>query len=125
MKGFLFGVILFVAFTFLMSTMHVTSKQIDFQYGKKFVIGLHGKHAGLFAVFFGALNNIAWCERNNKVPVVYWDNKSLYYTPGGYNNSTNVWEYYFEQTSSLSYLPGDSVEKSILSTGQYWDRSSL
>jgi hypothetical protein len=73
----------------------------------------HEKHVigccsnGFFSIFFGVLNHIAWCEKNNKAPVVYWGPDCLYYQPQGYNGSTNAWEYYFEPVSSATYIPGE------------------
>lgn len=84
----------------------------------KYVIGLH--NAGFFAAFSGVLNHLVWCDRNNLTPVVYWDAKSRYTTDGGFNGSTNVWEYYFEPVSHLSYVPGDVVHD-----GYYMDKISF
>lgn len=64
---------------------------------------------GFFSNFIGTLTNIRWAENNKKIPVIYWDEYSLYYDPNGYNGSTNVWEYYFEQISNLNYNPGDEL----------------
>ena len=61
---------------------------------------------GFFAEFLWVLNHLEWCLRNNKVPVVYWDSTSAYYSPAGFNGASNVWEYYFEPVSSESYKPG-------------------
>ena len=58
---------------------------------------------GLFACFFGALNNIRWCKKNNVVPVVKWGEASLYYDADGYNGASEPWEYYFEPVSTLKY----------------------
>ena len=69
---------------------------------------------GLFALFFGALNHLDWCAKNNKQPVIYWDKSCLYYQPQGYNGSTNVWEYYFEPVSMLSYTHGDIIHYDVL-----------
>ncbi len=70
-----------------------------------------GKGAGLFSAFLMALNNIAWCDKNNIKPVMYWDSGCYYYESNGYNGSYNVWEYYFEPTSSASYQTGDPVRE--------------
>jgi hypothetical protein len=74
----------------------------------KHVIGCR-KDAGLFFNFFTVLNNLAWCDRNNKTPVVFWDEHSCYYDPAGYNGSTNVWNYYFKPVSFLNYEKGDTI----------------
>lgn len=65
---------------------------------------------GLFADYVGVLANLIWCEENSITPVVYWGNNSEYYQKEGYNGSENVWEYYFEQVSALSYKPGDAKD---------------
>jgi hypothetical protein len=65
--------------------------------------------AGLFSCFLQVLNNLAWCERNNVEPVIYWGEDSLYYQEGGYNGATNVWEYYFEPLSSAGYKQGEPI----------------
>ena len=49
------------------------------------------------------------------IPIVYWDNSSRYYNHGGFNDSTNVWEYYFEPVSHLRYIPGDVVHNGYYS----------
>lgn len=72
---------------------------------------------GFFSSFFSVLDNLAWCERNNVTPTVYWGKNSLYYQSGGYNGSeNNVWEYYFEPISSVTYEPG-MVDENIV----VWD----
>ncbi len=65
---------------------------------------------GLFASFNCVLNHLFWCEHNNKIPVVHWDHRSLYYVPQGFNGSHNVWEYYFEPVSSLTGIPASLLE---------------
>lgn len=58
---------------------------------------------GLFACFFGVLNNLRWCEKKQVVPVVKWGKDSLYFEPAGYYGSTEPWEYYFEPVSDVEY----------------------
>lgn len=69
------------------------------------------KPYGFFADFLWAVNHLEFCLANNKTPVIYWGKESAYYTPEGYNGSTNCWEYYFEPVSALSYSPGDHLHK--------------
>lgn len=88
---------------------------------KKLIIGVHT--AGFFSAFFGVLNNLVWAERNNKIPVVYWDNNSVYHQNEGYNGSYNVWEYYFEPVSNLKYIPGEKIHYGYtdpIKTGFYY-----
>jgi len=65
-------------------------------------------YGGFFASFMCVLNHLSWCEKNNQIPVVYWDNRSLYYS-GRLNGSDNVWEYYFEPVSSVNYRPSKPI----------------
>lgn len=78
---------------------------------EKFVIGARGKNVGFFSNFFGVINNLIWCEKNNKNPVVFWDKTNLYYD---FCRGENVWEYYFNPISSLSYEQGDKIRVSYL-----------
>lgn len=69
---------------------------------------------GLFSLFFQALNNISWAERNRKIPVIHWSTNCLYHQPEGYNNSNgnalnNAWEYYFEKPAGVDYVPGEQA----------------
>jgi hypothetical protein len=75
----------------------------------KHVIGLHIGAEGLFSELKGTMNHLFYCRRYNKTPVVYWDQTSCYYQSEGYNNSHNVWEYYFEPVSNAKYQEGDYV----------------
>jgi len=75
---------------------------------QKHVIGCW--YGGFFSCFCAVLNQLDWCEANNKTPAVYWGPLSYYYVEGGYRNEhTNVWEYYFEPVSRMRYEPGDQV----------------
>lgn len=73
---------------------------------------------GLFSSFFSVIDKIAWCEKNNVTPTVYWGKSSLYYEEGGYNGSENVWEYYFEPISSVKYVP-ENQDENILVCKEY------
>jgi hypothetical protein len=87
----------------------------------KYVIGTN-KGYGFFAAFLVTLGHIDWCERNGFTPVVYWDDQSLFYQPGGYNGSvSNVWEYFFQPVSDLRYVPGDPINRGYLTPdGAFW-----
>lgn len=75
----------------------------------KHVIGCYPR-AGLFSIFFSVLNDLAWCERNGKIPVVNWETKQCaYYQKKGYNGKKNPWDYYFLPVSRLSYTKHDKV----------------
>lgn len=67
------------------------------------------KPYGFFADFLWGVNHLEYCIATGKTPVIYWGNSSAYFSPQGYNGSTNVWEYYFEPVSNQSYTPGDHI----------------
>ncbi len=85
----------------------------DCNHEKKFVIGC--RPCGLFSNFFGVINHLKWCDENKLTPVVYWDKKSIYYVPDGYNGSTNAWEYYFEPVSHAQYTGTELICSKYLS----------
>ena len=68
-----------------------------------------GSSVGFFSVFLYALNHLEWCLRNNFTPVIYWTKISAYYSPRGYNGSTNVREYYFEHVSDMKWVKKDPI----------------
>jgi hypothetical protein len=80
----------------------LTAGSIDAYDPSKKVMLISFTRAGLFGVFFGVLNNLMWCEKNDVIPVVCWDKASYYYVKEGYNGSTEPWEYYFEPVSDIS-----------------------
>lgn len=77
----------------------------------KLVIGPHHHLAGLFSIFLGALNNIAWCDKHGITPVIYWSNDCLYYESNWYKGGNNLWEYYFSPVSSEKHHPGDPIRR--------------
>lgn len=88
---------------------------------EKYVIGVWPN--GFFSSFFSVLNHLDWCEKNNKVPVVYWDKQSLYYADYA---GENVWEYYFEPVSNLCYEPFDVIHSSFTyGKGNAWYSSNV
>lgn len=62
---------------------------------------------GFFAEFLWVLNHLEYCLANNLKPVIHWDKGFAYYSPQGYNDSTNCWEYYFHPVSDGKYRRGD------------------
>jgi len=75
---------------------------------QKYVIGACA-HEGLLSSFFAVLNNMRECEQTDKIPVVYWDDESLYYVAQGFNGAQNAWEYYFDPVSESAYERGDDI----------------
>lgn len=86
-----------------------------------YVIGHHSSE-GLFSCFFGVLNALLKCEGEKKNPVVYWSKNSYYYQEGGFNGSTNVWEYYFEPVSAYRYEPGCTIDNRPSSQPYFFTR---
>lgn len=76
---------------------------------EKHVIGyIGGKGAGFCFSFVSALVHLGVCKEKNLIPVIYWSSLSPYYVDKG-NKNDNVWEYYFEPVSNLSFQQGDIV----------------
>ncbi len=82
----------------------------------------HLPREGLFSCFFGVLNALLESEKQNKIPVVYWHQNSLYYQEEGFNGSTNVWEYYFEPVSAYDYDPDSPIHRYVKSGCFYFTR---
>ena len=70
------------------------------------------RSCGFFSNFLAVINHIAWCERNGTTPYVYWDSRSAYFQPEGFNGSNNAWEYYFEPVSPITLCPDDIINRS-------------
>ena len=63
--------------------------------GKK-VWNFKGNQWGFFSLFLELLDGLRWCEKNNYVPHIDGVENKHYYSSDGYNNSKNIWEYYFK-----------------------------
>ena len=94
-----------IVLTFFSISMPLYGKE------KRYIIGWQDKAAGLFHCFFDTLNKLGWCEKQGLTPIVYWDSDSLYFEKEGYNESTNVWEYYFEPVSNATNRLGEKINK--------------
>jgi len=53
------------------------------------------RDAGLFSLVQQVISNIPWAISERRIPVVYFRDKTCYWTPNGYRNKDTVWEYYF------------------------------
>lgn len=86
---------------------------------EKFVIGQH--RCGFFSCFFGALNNLIWCAENNKIPVMYWNESSLYFDERDTECKDNAWNCFFKPVSNQKYVPGDHIHNEYATkNGQIW-----
>ncbi len=54
------------------------------------------RDAGLFSLIQQVIANIPWAISEGRVPIVYFRDKTCYWTPSGYRHRDTVWEYYFE-----------------------------
>lgn len=54
------------------------------------------RDAGLFSLIQQVIANIPWALREGRIPIVYFQGKTCYWTPNGYHGKDTVWEYYFE-----------------------------
>ena len=68
--------------------------------------------AGMFASFIQVIGERYYCEQKDITPVVFFGSNWVYWQPGGYLNSINGWEYYFNPLSdvNISQLVGRSEE---------------
>lgn len=68
-----------------------------------------GWGGGFFAAFLSTLNNARWCVKKNIIPVMAWGRNSMFYQEGGYNGSTEPWEYYFEPISEIAVTDAQNI----------------
>jgi len=54
------------------------------------------RDVGLFSLIQQVVSNISWAQITGRVPIAYFNEKCCYWTPKGYRDKNNVWEYYFE-----------------------------
>src|SRR5262245_43877040 len=54
------------------------------------------RDVGLFALILSVVAHVQWALREGRIPIVYYSNGSIYWTPNGYRGYDTVWEYYFE-----------------------------
>ena len=62
-------------------------------------MGLHiicERDVGLFSLIQQVIANIPWALAEQRTPVVRFGDRVCYWTPNGYADRTDVWEYYFE-----------------------------
>src|SRR5579872_5268295 len=74
-------------------------------------------YAGMFGCINIVLHDLLWCELNNRIPVVFWDSRSHYYNPGGFNGNNNVWEYYFQPVGPINPRPSYTVPRPAWTLG--------
>lgn len=65
------------------------------------------RDAGLFSLIQQVIANIPWAIREGRIPIVYFQGKTCYWTPNGYHDKDTVWEYYFEPLGAA--YPASSI----------------
>jgi hypothetical protein len=69
------------------------------------------RDAGLFSLIQQVISNIPWAMREGRIPVVYFKDKTCYWTPKGFRGKDTVWEYYFKPV--LSDYPASIIPAGI------------
>jgi len=69
------------------------------------------RDVGLFSLIQQVIANIPWAMREYRIPVVYFREKTCYWTPNGYQGKDTVWEYYFEPV--VTAYPTSSIPERI------------
>jgi hypothetical protein len=54
------------------------------------------RDVGLFSLVQQVISQIPWAIAEERIPVVYFGDRTCYWTPNGYAGAETVWEYYFE-----------------------------
>lgn len=72
---------------------------------KVFLITINHSNAGFFAYVTFVLNQLAYCEKHNYLPVVYFgphsgDGRNAFYDPA---HGENTWDYYFKPVAKYTY----------------------
>jgi hypothetical protein len=66
------------------------------------------RDVGLFSLIQQVIANIPWAIQEGRIPIVYFWDKTCYWTPHAYHEKETVWEYYFEpvvRTYPTSSIP--------------------
>jgi hypothetical protein len=67
--------------------------------GDKSILLILPRMQGFFSLVFQAVGHAYLMEKTHSVCVVYFNRHCPYWSDAGYNDSRNVWEYYFEPLS--------------------------
>ena len=54
------------------------------------------RDVGLFSLIQQAIAHVPRALQEGRIPIVYFQDKTCYWTPKGYHGKDTVWEYYFE-----------------------------
>lgn len=65
------------------------------------------RDVGLFSLIQQVIANIPWALQEQRIPIVYFQERTCYWTPRGYQGQNTVWEYYFEPL--VSAYPASTI----------------
>lgn len=85
----------------------------DFPSGSARLHVICERDVGLFSLIQQVIANIPWAVQENRVPVAYFQARTCYWTPNGYQDRETVWEYYFEPIAPAH--PASSIPQHIQS----------
>lgn len=69
------------------------------------------RDVGLFSLIQQVLANVPWAIEEDRVPVVYFGERTCYWSPNGYKGKDTVWEYYFEPV--IAEHPVTTIPESV------------
>ena len=69
------------------------------------------RDVGLFLLIQQVIANIPWALQEHRVPIVYFQSRTCYWTPNGYEGRDTVWEYYFEPV--IPTYPASSIPEQL------------
>ncbi|MEM7561568.1 MAG: hypothetical protein AAF353_00820 [Pseudomonadota bacterium] len=96
------------------------------------LVVIRERDVGLFSLFLQVVNTVQAIEPLVLIPIVWFDNRCVYFKEGGYRGRKTVWEYYFEpidpdhsedQIPDLQNLKG--MENTIYTSDYYPDFAAV
>jgi len=88
------------------------------------VVIIFPRRVGLFSLFLQVVGQIYLSRGHNIIPVVYFNDHSLYWSAQGYNGARNVWEYYFEPISEFHITDLIDHDPMLLESCNIWEFSN-
>ena len=72
------------------------------------------RDVGLFSLIQQVIANVPWALQEKRIPIVYFQERTCYWTPHGYQGRDSVWEYYFEPL--VAEYPASTIPEPIRKT---------
>lgn len=72
------------------------------------------RDVGLFSLIQQVIANVPWALHEERIPIVYFQERTCYWTPNGYHQKDSVWEYYFEPL--VAAYPASTIPEHIRKT---------